>query len=337
MLSNIVAPPLTRRRFCVTLIGGAAAAWPLAAQAQQPAMPVIGYLADASPAGFSTFVAAFRRGLSETGYIENQNVAIEYRWTEGEHERLRGFVADLVRRQVAVIVATGGFAPAVVAKTATATIPIVFTGGGDPVTLGLVASLGRPGGNATGVINISAVLTAKRLELLRELVPTATVIAVLFNPGGPSAKGQVSQVREAARTIGQQIHVVPTGSEREFDAAFAAVVQKRAGALFVTGDPLFMSRRTELVTRAARHAIPTSFSFRELVVAGGLMSYGANLPDIHRQAGVYTGRILKGAKPADLPVLQPTKFDLVINAKTAKTLGIAIPPKLLLVADEVIQ
>jgi putative ABC transport system substrate-binding protein len=296
-------------------------------------MPVIGYLANASPAGFASFVAAFRRGLGEMGYVEGRNVVIEYRWAEGQHDRLPGFAADLVRRRVAVIMATGGGAPAIAAKAATATIPIVFTGGADPVRLGLVASLGRPGGNATGVVNISSTLTTKRLELLRELVPTAAMIAVLFNPASPDAEGQVSQIQEAARTIGQPIHLVTASNERDFDAAFRDAVQKHAGALFETGDPLFTSRRAELVTLAARHAIPASYSFRDLVVAGGLMSYGANLPDVHRQAGVYVGRILKGAKPADLPVLQPTKFDLVINARPAKALGIAIPPKLLISAE----
>jgi putative ABC transport system substrate-binding protein len=321
------------RRYLIALLTGTALGWPLAAYAQRPAIPVIGYLANASSAGFAPFVAAFRRGLSEMGYVESQNVAIEYRWAEGQHDRLPGFAADLVHRQVDVIMATGGGAPAIAAKAATATIPIVFTGGSDPVRLGLVASLGHPGGNATGVLNISSELTTKRLELLRELAPNATTIAVLFNPTSPDAAAQVSQIQEAARSIGRRIQVVTASNGRDFDAAFAAVVQARAGALFVTGDPLFTNQRTQLVALAAKHAIPASYSFRDLVLAGGLMSYGANLPDVHRQAGVYTGRILKGAKPADLPVLQPTKFDLVINAKTAKALGIAIPPKLLIFAE----
>jgi putative tryptophan/tyrosine transport system substrate-binding protein len=321
------------RRHFTGLLTGAFVGWPLTARAQRPAIPVIGYLANASPAGFATFVGAFRRGLAEIGYVESQNVVMEYRWAEGQHDRLPRFAADLVHRQVAVIMATGGNAPAIAAKAATSTIPIVFTGGSDPVRLGLVASLSRPGGNATGVINISTELTTKRLQLLRELVPSATMIAVLSNPASPEADAQVRPIQEAARSIGQMIHVVTARTEDDFDAAFATARQKRAGALFVTGDPLFTSRRTELVALAARYTIPASYSFRDLVMAGGLMSYGANLEDVHRQAGVYTGRILKGAKPAELPVLQPSKFDLVINARTAKALGIAIPSKLILLAE----
>ena len=326
-----------RRRDFIKVIAGSAAAWPLAVRAQRPAMPVIGYLANAFPAGFVHFVAAFRRGLGELGYVEGRTLAIEYRWAEGQHDRLPGFVADLIARRVAVIMATGGGAPALAAKAATTTIPIVFTGGTDPVKAGLVASLSRPGGNATGVINIATELTAKRLELLRELVPTAALITVLFNPASPDAEGQVVEIERAARTLGQQISVLNARSEGEFDAVFAAIVAQRAGALFVGGDPLFTSRRARLVALAAQHAVPTSYSFRDFPLAGGLMSYGADLLEVHRQAGVYVGRILKGEKPVDLPVLQPTKFTLVINLKTAKALGLTVSDKLLVAADEVIE
>jgi putative ABC transport system substrate-binding protein len=298
-------------------------------------MPLIGYLANATPSGFAHFVAAFRRGLGELGYIEGRTVAIEYRWTEGQHERLPGLVADLIARRPAVIMATGGSAPALAAKAATATIPIVFTGGADPVQAGLVASLSRPGGNATGVVNIEVELTAKRLELLRELVPTAVLIAVLLNPA--VAERQVVEVERAAQTLGQKILLFNAGSEGEFDAAFAAIVERRAGALFISGDPLFTSRRARLVALAAQHAIPASYSFREFPLAGGLMSYGADLLDVHRQAGVYASRILKGEKAADLPILQPTKFNFVINQKTARALGLTVPDKLLAIADEVIE
>ena len=248
-----------------------------------------------------------------------------------------GFAADLVNRQVAVIVATGGGAPALAAKAATATIPIVFTGGTDPLKAGLVESLARPGGNATGVLNISTELTAKRLDILRELMPTAGLIAVLRNPDSPDAEGQLQEIQDAARAVGQSIHVVNASSQRDFESAFAEVVQRRAGGLFVSADPLFTSARAQLVALAARHAIPASYSFRTLAAAGGLMSYGADLLDVHRQAGVYAGRILKGSRTVDLPVLEPTKFELIINLKTAKALGLQVPDKLIALADEVIE
>lgn len=304
-------------------------------RAQAPALPVIGYLSNGSPGPLSHLVAAFRRGLSEAGYVEGKNVVIEYRWAEGQDDRLPGFAADLVGRRVDVIAATGGSSPAVAAKTASATIPIVFTGGSDPVKLGLVASLSRPGGNATGAINISTELTAKRLQLLRELVPSATVIAVLFKP--PNTAQQLRQIEEAARASGQQIHVVNARSDRDFATVFAAITQKRAGALFVGADPFFMSWRAQLTALAAKHAIPAIYPFPEFVDAGGLMSYGVNLLEIYRQAGVYAGRILKGAKPADLPVLQPTAFELALNLKTAKALGITIPPSIFARADRLIE
>ena len=300
-------------------------------------MPVVGYLSSGTSAGFAPFLGAFQQGLNETGYVEGRNVAFQYRWAEGQEDRLRALVADLVSRQVAVIVATGGLHPAVVAKAATSTIPVVFTGGGDPVRYGLVASLARPGGNATGAINFSPVVTGKRLELLRELLPTGGTIAVLINPTDPNNDAVLREVQEAAHATGQLIHVVNAGSERDFEAAFAEIKQHQASALFVVADPLYTSQRARLVALAAQHAIPASYAFRDFPLAGGLMSYGADLLDVHRHAGVYTGRILNGAKPADLPVLQPTKFNLVINRKTANSLGLEIPSKILALADEVIE
>jgi ABC-type uncharacterized transport system substrate-binding protein len=326
-----------RRREFIAALGGAATGWPITARAQQAAVPVVGYLSSAVSAGFTPFVAAFRQGLSEIGYVENRNVTLEFRWAEGQNDRLPALAADLIGRQVAVIAATGGLHPAAVAKAATSTIPIVFTGGGDPVKFGLVASLARPGGNATGAINFSPVVTAKRLELLRELLSTQSTIAVLANPDAPNNELQLTDIQEAAHATGQLIHIVNAASERDFDAAFAEIKRHRASALFVIADPLFTSRRARLVALAAQNAIPASYAFRDFPLAGGLMSYGADLLDVHRQAGVYTGRILKGAKPADLPVLQPTKFELVINRKTAEALGLAIPDKLLSLADEVIE
>jgi ABC-type uncharacterized transport system substrate-binding protein len=327
---------MIRRRKFITLVGGAAA-WPVAARGQPQTVPIVGYLANATASGFAPFAAAFRLGLGELGYVEGRTVAIEYRWAEGKDDRLPGLVADLIAQRPAVIMATGGLGPARAAKAATATIPIIFTGGADPVKAGLVASLNRPGGNATGAVNIETELTAKRLELLRALVPTAALIAILFNPASPTIETQLIEAERAARAIGQQILVLHARNEGEFYTVFDVIVQRRASALFVSGDPLFTSQRARLVALAAQFAIPASYSFRDFPLAGGLMSYGADLLDVHRQAGVYTGRILKGEKPADLPVVQPTKFNFVINQTTAKALGLAVPDKLLAVADEVIE
>jgi putative tryptophan/tyrosine transport system substrate-binding protein len=327
--------PGMRRRDFVALLGGAAAAWPLAARAQQPTLPVIGYLSSGSPAAFAPMVAALRRGLSEAGVVEGKDFVIEYQWVEGQYDRLPTLAADFVRRQVAMIVATGGSRPALAAKAATATIPIVFTGGLDPVELGLVTSLARPGGNATGTINIANDLNAKRLGMLRELVPAATTIAVLSD--ATVIVNELKEIETSARTIGQQILIFEVGSKGDFDKVFESMVQRGASALFVNASPFFTSQRKRLVALAARNAIPASYSFREFVVDGGLMTYGASIPDQHRLAGVYAGRILKGEKPADLPVLRPTKFELVINLNTAKALGLRVPDRILALADEVIE
>jgi putative tryptophan/tyrosine transport system substrate-binding protein len=318
------------------LLGGAAAAWPLTARAQQP-MPVIGYLSPGSPESDSAVrLTGFQQGLNDTGYVEDRNVAIEYRWAQGENDRLPELAADLVRRQVTVI-AAAGIPSAFAAKAATSTIPIVFLAGIDPIQSGLVASLNRPGGNITGVALLSAELAAKRLQLLHELVPTVSVVAMLGNPTNPSTEPEARSMQDAARSLGLQAHVLRATTPSEIDAAFQSLIEIRAGALVVGGDALFINQRTQVVALAARHAVPAVYQWREYAAAGGLMSYGADLADGYRQTGSLTGKILKGTKPADLPVQQAVKLELVINLKTAKTLGLTVPLTLLGRADEVIE
>lgn len=325
-----------RRRKFVALLGGVVAASPFAARAQQKAMPVIGVLNTGSPSASSRPMGAFRQGLSEAGYVEGQNVAIEYRWAEGHYDRLPALAADLVGRKVDLIMASSP-PSALAAKSATSTIPIVFRGGADPVGDGLIVSLARPGGNLTGVSFVADELTAKRLELLSELVPRAGVIALLVNPNNASAERVIRDVQEAARTKGLQLHVLKAGSESEIDTAFASLVQLHADALVVGADPFLSSRREQLVALASRSAVPSIYAWREFAASGGLISYGASLTAAYRLVGIYAGKILKGAKPADLPVEQPTKFELVINRKAAKALGLEVPPTLVVRADEVIE
>ena len=327
-----------RRREFITLVGGAAAAWTLAARAQQAAVPVIGLVNAGSREASASRVAAFRKGLSETGYVEGQNVAVEYHWLGGEYDRLPTLMADLVGRHVAVIATPGSTVAASAAKTATTTIPIVFGVGEDPVTLGLVSSLARPGGNATGINIFIWEVSAKRLALLHELAPRAVRVAVVINPGNvPSAEATLRELPEAARAIGLQIQILNASTSREIEAAFATLVRDRADALFVAPDSFFISRRVQFASLAMRHGIPAAYGTREEVEAGGLMSYGTDTSDMWRQVGVYAGQVLKGAKPADLPVVQPTKFEFVINLVTARALGLEVPPALLARADEVIE
>jgi len=327
---------IERRKF-VTLLGGVTVAWPFTTSAQQPTMPVVGYLHSASPAPFAHLVAAFRQALNESGYAEGRNVTIEYRWANGQYDRLPELASDLVRRQVAVIVASGGSVSALAAKKASSTIPIVFSAGDDPVKIGLVESLSHPGGNVTGVNVVIGALDSKKLGLLRELVPNATFIAVLENPKLPAVQDRLSTVQAAARSVGQQIEVFYVSDEKDLDTTFSHVAQSGAKALVVGADAFFNSRRDQLVALAARYAIPAIYETREYVVAGGLMSYGTNLAEGYRQVGIYTARILRGDKPADLPVVQSSKFELVINMKTANALSLTVPNSMQLLADEVIE
>jgi putative tryptophan/tyrosine transport system substrate-binding protein len=325
-----------RRRDFITLLSGAAA-WPLAASAQQAALPVVGFLGAPSAGPYARYVAAIHQGLKEVGYIEHQNVAMEYRWADGQYDRLPALAADLISRRVAVIVPIGGAPATVAAKAATSTIPIVFNLGADPIGLGLVTNLNRPGGNITGIAIMVVEIETKRLELLHELAPPSTPIAVLLNPANAQAQTQEREAQAAARAMGRKVLVLKAGTEHEIESAFAILVRERASALLVGGDTFFNSQTILFVVLTARHAIPTIYPFRSSVDAGGLMSYGASLLDAYRQTGVYVGRVLKGEKPADLPIVQPTKFELVINLKTARAVGIAIPPTLLARADEVIE
>jgi putative tryptophan/tyrosine transport system substrate-binding protein len=328
-----------RRREFVRLLGGAAAApslfWPLAARAQR--LPLLGYLHSASPQPFAEETSAFRQGLSEAGYVDGQNLVIEYRWADGDTDRLPAMAQELVRRHAAVIAAIGGDVTALAAKAATATIPIVFLNGSDPVHSGLVAGINRPGGNVTGVSLFGGTLDGKRLELLRELVPQVALVAVLMNPLVAETGARSRALEEAAHTLGLRLLFLEVNSEREFDAAFATIARERAGALFVSGSPFFLDKRAQLIALAAQHGVPAVYAWRQLAAAGGLVSYGTSIREASRQAGIYAGRILKGERPAELPVLQPTKFELVINLKTAKALALTVPATLLAIADEVIE
>ena len=326
-----------RRREFITLLGGAAAAWPLSARAQQPAMPMIGFLSSASPDRDAGRLRGFRQGLGETGFLEGRNVAIEYRWAEEQFDRLPMLAADLVHRQVAVIAQAGHVLGVFAAKAATRTIPIVFVTGVDPVARGLVASLNRPGGNLTGVTTLGIELDPKRLELLHGVVPTATTIGALVNRAHPDVEARSSELRAAARALGRNLQILDASSERDFDAVFTRLAELRAGGLVVATDALFISWSEHLAALAVRHALPAIFQFRAFAAAGGLMSYGGSLAEMYRQSGIYTGRILKGEKPGDLPVQQVTRVELIINLRSARALGLEVPPSLLARADEVIE
>jgi putative ABC transport system substrate-binding protein len=325
-----------QRRDFITILSGAAV-WPVVASAQQPTMPVIGFLGATSPEGYAPFVGGFLKALREAGFIDGENVAIAYRWAEGQYDRLPELAADLVAKRVSVIVATGGLPPSLAAKQATKTIPIVFTLGSDPVKFGLVASLNRPGGNVTGVSLFAYLLDAKRVELIHQLVPGAVTIALLANPNSPQADAQFADVEAASRSFGQQLIILKASSDNDIDEAFAELARRKADALLVSADPFFLSRRHQIVASVARRSIPAMYEWRQFAEADGLMSYGVDLVDAYRQAGVYVAKILNGAKPADLPILQPTKFEFVINLRTAKKMGLDLPAKLLALADDVIE